>query len=167
MIKLTVDDEHVHQEVHGTAIDIAIDAVRAITAIYRSIERRDALGAAVFRSSATALIGDSSPVWDTSRVSKCVSVDMVPGADEVIKRVLEGGGSMTEIDLTRDQCAALADFLRRTVDRGMDSGYDEIELLVLAQRALRNAAKPTVRVPLCDVPKSGTPEGGGCGERCA
>lgn len=68
---------------------------------------------------------------------------------------------MTEIDLTRDQCAALANFLRRTVDRGMDSGYDEIELLVLAQRALRNAAKPTVRVPLCDVPKSGTPEGGG------
>ena len=68
---------------------------------------------------------------------------------------------MTEIDLTRDQCAALANFLRRTVDRGMDSGYDEIELLVLAQRALRNAAKPTVRVPVCDVPKSSTPEGGG------
>lgn len=68
---------------------------------------------------------------------------------------------MTAIDLTRDQCAALANFLRRTVDRGMDSGYDEIELLVLAQRALRNADKPTVRVPLCDVPKSSTPEGGG------
>lgn len=68
---------------------------------------------------------------------------------------------MTEIDLTRGQCAALANFLRRTVDRGMDSGYDEIELLVLAQQALRNAAKPAVRVPLCDVPKSGTPEGGG------
>ncbi len=48
---------------------------------------------------------------------------------------------MTAIDLTRDQCTALADFLRRTVDRGMDSGYDEIELLVLAQRALRNAAE--------------------------
>lgn len=68
---------------------------------------------------------------------------------------------MTAIDLTHDQCAALANFLRRTVDRGMDSGYDEIELLVLAQRALRNAAKPTVRVPLCDAPKSGAPEGGG------
>ena len=44
---------------------------------------------------------------------------------------------MTAIDLTHDQCAALANFLRRTVDRGMDSGYDEIELLVLAQRARR------------------------------
>lgn len=74
---------------------------------------------------------------------------------------------MTAIDLTRDQCAALANFLRRTVDRGMDSGYDEIELLVLAQRALRNAAeavgdslKELPNVIACDVPKSGTPEGG-------
>lgn len=93
MIKLTVDDEYVHQEVHGTAIDVAIDAARAIAAIYRGLERRDALGAAVFRDSVTALIGGSSPVWDTSRVSECVSVDMVPGADEVIKRVLEGGAA--------------------------------------------------------------------------
>ena len=74
---------------------------------------------------------------------------------------------MTAIDLTRDQCAALANFLRRTVDRGIDSGYDEIELLVLAQRALRNAAeavgdspKELSNVIACDVPKSGTPEGG-------
>lgn len=55
---------------------------------------------------------------------------------------------MTAIDLTRDQCAALANFLRRTVDRGMDSGYDEIELLVLAQRALRNASKGIVDIGL-------------------
>lgn len=68
---------------------------------------------------------------------------------------------MTAIDLTHDQCAALANFLRRTVDRGMDSGYDEIELLVLAQRALRNASKPIGPALVCDVPKSGTPEGGG------
>lgn len=74
---------------------------------------------------------------------------------------------MTAIDLTRDQCAALANFLRRTVDRGMDSGYEEIELLVLAQRALRNAAKAVgdslkelPNVIARDVPKSGTPEGG-------
>nr|DAV30018.1 MAG TPA: hypothetical protein [Caudoviricetes sp.] len=73
---------------------------------------------------------------------------------------------MTAIDLTRGQCAALANFLRRTVDRGMDSGYDEIELLVLAQRALRNAAKPIGPALVCDVPKSSTPEGGGYGERC-
>ncbi len=90
MLKLTVDNEHVHQEVRGTAIDIAIAVGHAIAAIYRSLEHRDALGAAVFRGSVTALIGSSSPVWSTSRESGGVSVDMVPGADEVIKRVLEG-----------------------------------------------------------------------------
>lgn len=68
---------------------------------------------------------------------------------------------MTAIDLTCDQCVKLANFLRRTVDRGMDSGYDEIELLVLAQRALRNASKPIGLALVCDVPKSGTLEGGG------
>lgn len=76
---------------------------------------------------------------------------------------------MTAIDLTRDQCAALANFLRRTVDRGMDSGYDEIELLVLAQRALRNAvsgiedvgSKGATGPEGCNEPKSGAPEGGG------
>lgn len=73
---------------------------------------------------------------------------------------------MTEIDLTRDQCAALANFLRRTVDRGMDSGYNEIELLVLAQRALRNASKPIGPALVCDVPKSGTPEGGDVSAAC-
>ena len=66
---------------------------------------------------------------------------------------------MTAIDLTRDQCAALADYLKERVEQ-CHQGYNLIELLVLAQRALRNAAKPAVRVPLCDVPKSGTPEGG-------
>lgn len=82
---------------------------------------------------------------------------------------LRGGSSVTAIDLTHDQCAALANFLRRTVDRGMDSGYDEIELLVLAQRALRNASKGIVDIGLKGAPgaegrnepKSGALEGGG------
>ncbi len=75
---------------------------------------------------------------------------------------------MTAIDLTREQCAALADYLRQLVNRGMADGYDDIELLVLAQRALRNAAKTVGDSPkelpnviACDVPKSGTTEGGG------
>lgn len=43
---------------------------------------------------------------------------------------------MTRVDLTVQQYRALGEYLRRTVDRGMDSGYDEIELLVLSCRAL-------------------------------
>lgn len=73
---------------------------------------------------------------------------------------LKGGGSMTAIDLTCDQCAALADYLKERVEV-CHQGYDLIELLVLAQRALRNAAKPIGPALVCDVPKSGTPEGGG------
>lgn len=67
---------------------------------------------------------------------------------------------MTAIDLTRDQCAALADYLKERVEQ-CHQGYDLIELLVLAQRALRNASKPIGPALVCDVPKSGTPEGGG------
>ena len=62
--------------------------------------------------------------------------------------------------MTRDQCAALADYLKERMEQCLHQGYDLIELLVLVQRALRNAAMPTVCVPLCDVPKSGTPGGG-------
>lgn len=91
MLKLTVDDECVRQEVRGSAIDIAVDVARAIAAIYRSLERRDALGAAIFRGSVTALIGNNSIVWDISRVLGRVSVDMLPGAEDVIKRVVEEG----------------------------------------------------------------------------
>lgn len=72
---------------------------------------------------------------------------------------LRGGISMTAIDLTRDQCAALADYLKERVEL-CHQGYDLTELLVLAQRALRNASKPIGPALVCDVPKSGTPEGG-------
>lgn len=83
---------------------------------------------------------------------------------------------MTAIDLTRDQCAALADYLKRCVPGGIPPrSYDEIELLVLAQRALRSASEGIVDIGLrgapgaegCNEPKSGAPEGGGYGERCA
>ena len=66
---------------------------------------------------------------------------------------------MTAIDLTRGQCAALADYLKERVEL-CHQGYDLIELLVLAQRALRNASKPIGPALVCDVPKSSTPEGG-------
>lgn len=67
---------------------------------------------------------------------------------------------MTAIDLTRDQCAALADYLKKRVEV-CHQGYDLIELLVLAQRALRNASRPIGPALVCVVPKSSTPEGGG------
>ena len=72
---------------------------------------------------------------------------------------------MTAIDLTRDQCAALADYLKERVEQ-CHQGYDLIELLVLAQRALRSALTATVDTGLkgtlglegCSEPNLSTPD---------
>lgn len=168
MLEIKVENGHVRQKAEGDVQRLAFDVLCAISAVHNSVRDRDPFLASLFQAIVTAGIKSDSPVWNDTRAPGGVHVSLDPEAGKVIKRVLEGGGSMTAIDLTRDQCAALANFLRRTVDRGMDSGYDEIELLVLAQRALRNAAKTVSdslkelpNVIACDVPKSGTPEGGG------
>lgn len=47
---------------------------------------------------------------------------------------------MTRVDLTKTQCAELANYLRGILNGGMGSGsFDKIELLVLARRALAAA----------------------------
>ena len=49
---------------------------------------------------------------------------------------------MTRIDLTKAQCAALANYLRGILNNGMCAGsFDKIEMLVLARRALAAAAE--------------------------
>ena len=40
---------------------------------------------------------------------------------------MRGGGSMTRVELTVQQCRALGEYLRNRVDRGMGFGYDEID----------------------------------------
>lgn len=47
---------------------------------------------------------------------------------------------MTRIDLTREQCSALAEYLRSLLNNGMGAGcFGKIEMLVLAYRALQAA----------------------------
>lgn len=47
---------------------------------------------------------------------------------------------MTRVDLTAEQCAALAEYLRGVLNNGMGAGcFGKIELLVLAYRALQAA----------------------------
>ena len=98
MLEIKVDDECVRQNVHGSAVDIAIDVARAISAIYRSMRRRNALGAAVFRGAVTAIIDNDSPVWAVSHKPEDASVDILPGALDVIKRVVEEGGQQHDGD---------------------------------------------------------------------
>lgn len=55
-------------------------------------------------------------------------------------RLMRGGGSVTRVDLTKAQCAELANYLRGILNNGMGSGsFDKIEMLVLARRALAAA----------------------------
>lgn len=57
-----------------------------------------------------------------------------------VKTVLRGGGSMTRVDLTKAQCAELANYLRGVLNNGMGAGsFDKLEMLVLARRALAAA----------------------------
>lgn len=64
-----------------------------------------------------------------------------------VKTILRGGGSVTKIDLTKAQCAELANYLRGVLNNGMGAGsFDKIEMLVLARRALA-AAEELPEVP--------------------
>lgn len=64
-----------------------------------------------------------------------------------VETVLRGGGSMTRVDLTKAQCAELANYLRGVLNNGMGAGsFDKIEMLVLARRALA-AAEELPEVP--------------------
>lgn len=57
-----------------------------------------------------------------------------------VETILRGGGSMTRVDLTKAQCADLANYLRGVLNNGMGAGsFDKIEMLVLARRALAAA----------------------------
>lgn len=57
-----------------------------------------------------------------------------------VETILRGGGSMTRVDLTKAQCAELANYLCGVLNGGWGSGsFDKIELLVLARRALAAA----------------------------
>lgn len=67
---------------------------------------------------------------------------------------------MTRVDLTKAQCAELANYLRGVLNNGMGAGsFDKIEMLVLARRALAAAeelpevSSVAVRAPVARKPQ--------------
>ncbi len=53
---------------------------------------------------------------------------------------MRGGGSVTRVDLTKEQCSDLASYLRGVLNGGMGAGcFGKIEMLVMAYRALVSA----------------------------
>lgn len=73
-----------------------------------------------------------------------------------VKVALRGGSSVTKIDLTKDQCSALAEYLRGLLNNGMGAGcFGKIEMLVLAYRALSAAEEiPEESAPPVPPPKA-------------
>lgn len=79
---------------------------------------------------------------------------------------------MTRVDLTKAQCAELANYLRGILNNGMGAGsFDKIEMLVLARRALAAAEdlqevsvpsipppEPANLAPPSTIPRSGAAE---------
>lgn len=54
---------------------------------------------------------------------------------------------MTIVDMTKEQCAELANYLRSILNKGMGAGcFDKMEMLVLARRALAAAEELPERV---------------------
>lgn len=66
---------------------------------------------------------------------------------------------MTRVDLTKAQCAELANYLRGILNNGMGAGsFDKIEMLVLARRALAAAEElPEASVPPIPLPEPAKP----------
>lgn len=66
---------------------------------------------------------------------------------------------MTRVDLTKAQCAELANYLRGILNNGMGAGsFDKIEMLVLARRALAAAEElPEASVPPIPPPEPAKP----------
>lgn len=71
-----------------------------------------------------------------------------------------GGGSMTRVDLTKAQCAELANYLRGILNNGMCAGnFDKIEMLVLGRRALAAAEElPEVSSVAAHAPAARKPQ---------
>lgn len=91
MIEVVVKGDSVEQTLSGAPLDVALDYLIAISSAYNRIKSRSPLGSAVFRAAITSAIDEDSPVWSDLQGRGGVGIELAPGADEVIKRVVEGG----------------------------------------------------------------------------
>ena len=140
-------------EAQGNVMTLAVDCCKIISAIYTSAHPR--IRQAIKSCILVAINHKDSPMWAAERkmdgVSSCIDLGEMKRQCGMSD---EGGGSMTRVDLTVQQCRALGEYLRNMVDRGMGFGYDEIELLVLSCRALLAVSDVPV---VCERPTSPPP----------
>lgn len=147
MINCVRDDKKTVVSASGDAPQVAADCCEVIRAIYFEIpvEVRPLFKECVL----LAVNHKDSPMWQSPPPSSERVVIRSEGK-EFLKQAKDlfgggnrpegGGGSMTRVDLTKAQCAELANYLRGILNNGMCAGnFDRIEMLVLARRALAAA----------------------------
>lgn len=98
MIEVVVKDGSVEQTLSGTPLDVALDYLLAISSAYNRIKSRYPLGSAVFRAAITSAVDEDSPVWSDLHGRGGVGIELAPGAEDVIKRVIEEGGQQRDGD---------------------------------------------------------------------
>ena len=91
MIKVEVDEGCIEQTLVGTPLDVALEYLLSISAAYNRIKDRYPLGAAVFRAAISSAADEGSPVWSGLHGRGGVGIELAPGAEDVIKRVVEEG----------------------------------------------------------------------------
>lgn len=147
MINCVRDGKKTVVSASGDAPQVAADCCEVIRAIYFEIpvEVRPLFKECVL----LAVNHKDSPMWQSPPPSSERVVIRSEGK-EFLKQAKDlfgggnrpegGGGSMTRVDLTKAQCAELANYLRGILNNGMCAGnFDRIEMLVLARRALAAA----------------------------
>lgn len=164
MIKCKCIGREMTIEVDGAVQQVAADCCEVISAIYRKVPSptRELFKACVLM----AVTHEESPMWRLDRRED--SVTFCSSKDELARQMAElqhkgrsegGGSSVTRVDLTKAQCAELANYLRGVLNNGMGAGsFDKIEMLVLARRALMTAEElPEVSVPPIPPPEPANP----------
>lgn len=146
MINCVRDDRKTVVRASGDASQVAADCCEVIRAIYFAIpvEVRP-----LFKECVLLAVNHKDSPMRQSPPPSSERVVIRSEGGELLKQAKdlfggeshpEGGGRVTNIDLTKAQCAELANYLRGVLNNGMGAGsFEKIEMLVLARRALAAA----------------------------
>lgn len=146
MINVKIDKGVSTMTFAGSGLEVAAEICVMVHGLYTQLYHR--AGPAIAKGYKGVMLDvlarEDSPVWDVNLdknagYSFFLEGDAAAAMTERVRRS-EGGGSMTRVDLTKAQCAELANYLRGVLNNGMGAGsFDKIEMLVLARRALAAA----------------------------
>lgn len=166
MINVKIDKGVSDMTFAGSGLEIAAEFGMIVHGLYTQLYHRagPAVAKGCKKIMRDMLAREDSPVWDVNLDKSAghsffLEGDAAAAMTERLRRS-EGGGSMTRVDLTKVQCAELANYLRGILNNGMGAGsFDKIEMLVLARRALAAAEElPEVSSVAAHAPATRKPQ---------